>query len=425
MTQSSRKGVRLPWLNDQEETVMELPRTGNGAEADQADTPMSTDKGAAAEAASTTSATDPAAAPAAGASAPAAPEAAPAAAATAPQSAADASEPFMDDLVQAMRQITEQARDEAMAQLRTSASNRSAELRTATDVRATELRALADTDVEQIGDWEKGEMERIGAEAAAKVDARKMKLDSQLKANTASGEGAMSAVQSRIEAFEREMAAFFAQLNDMHDPVAFASAVKRMPRPPTLADTPAASSDHTAPAPAGTPTATATPTAVEAAAAPVEAAPSAGGAAVPAADPTTTTGDADATPTTTTAEADASPASAEPTAASADAWPAEPAVATEAPTVETPAEPEGEEATTQVLVTGLTSFGAITSFKQSLEKATGIRRVSMGLGTSGEFIFTAAHAVGFDVAEAIRSFESTAQFVATDDQLRVTVGAKD
>jgi hypothetical protein len=301
-----------------------------------------------------------------------------------------------------------------MAQLRTSASNRSAELRTATDVRATELRAMADTDVEQIGEWEKGEMERIGAEAAAKVDARKMKLDSQLKANTASGEGAMSAVQSRIEAFEREMAAFFAQLNDLHDPVAFASAVKRMPRPPTLADTPAASSDHTAPAPAGTPTATATPTEVEAATAPVEAAPAAGEAAAPAADPTTTT-----------AESDATPASAEPTPASAEAWPGEPAVPTEAPTVETPAEPEGEEGTTQVLVTGLTSFGAITSFKQSLEKATGIRRVSMGLGTSGEFIFTAAHAVGFDVAEAIRSFESTAQFVATDDQLRVTVGAKD
>ena len=415
MTESSRKGVRLPWLNDQEETVMELPRTGNGAEADQADTPMSTEKGAAAEAAPTAPATA-AATPAA------APEAAPAAtAAPAAPAAADASEPFMDDLVQAMRQITEQARDEAMAQLRTSASNRSAELRTSTEVRATELRALADTDVEQIGDWEKGEMERIGAEAAAKVDARKMKLDSQLKANTASGEGAMSAVQSRIEAFEREMAAFFAQLNDLHDPVAFASAVKRMPRPPTLADTPTASSDHTAPAPAGTPTATATPTAVEATATPVESAPSAGDAAAPAAE--ATTAEADAAPTT--AEADATPASADPTPASAEAWPREPAVATDAPTAETPAEPEGDEATTQVLVTGLTSFGAITSFKQSLEKVAGIRRVSMGLGTSGEFIFTAAHAVGFDVEEAIRSFESSAQFVATDDQLRVTVGAKD
>ena len=113
------------------------------------------------------------------------------------------------------------------------------------------------------------------------------------------------------------------------------------------------------------------------------------------------------------------------TEATAEAWPGEPAVATEAAAVETPAEPEGEEATTQVLVTGLTSFGAITSFKQSLERVAGIRRVSMGLGTSGEFIFTAAHSVGFDVQEAIRSFESSAQFVATDDQLRVTVGAKD
>jgi DNA-binding transcriptional regulator YiaG len=401
MTESSRKGVRLPWLNDQEETVMELPRTGNGAEADQADTAMTPRKGAAAPGAPSASQ----AAAAAESAEPAVP-AVPAEPAAAPQAAAEASEPFLDDLVQAMRQITEQARDEAMAQLRASASNRAAELRTATEVRATELRELADTDVEQIGEWEKGETERIGAEAAAKVAARKTKLDSQIKANTASGEGAMSAVQARIEAFEREMSAFFAQLNDLHDPVAFASAVKRMPRPPSLADTPAAPSDHTAPAPTGTPTAAATPTAVEPAT-PVEAASTAGEATAPAADPTATTAEAEATP------------------ASAEAWPGEPAVATEAAPVETPAEPEGEEATTQVLVTGLTSFGAITSFKQSLERVAGIRRVSMGLGTSGEFIFTAAHGVGFDVAEAIRSFESSAQFVATDDQLRVTVGAKD
>jgi hypothetical protein len=83
-----------------------------------------------------------------------------------------------------------------------------------------------------------------------------------------------------------------------------------------------------------------------------------------------------------------------------------------------------EEATTQVLVTGLTSFGAITSFKQSLERQAGILRVSLGLGTSGEFIFTATHRAGFDVSSAIRSFEETAQFVAANGQLRVTVSPK-
>ena len=66
-----------------------------------------------------------------------------------------------------------------------------------------------------------------------------------------------------------------------------------------------------------------------------------------------------------------------------------------------PANPEpavaGADATTQVVVTGLTSFGAITSFKQSLESVNGISKVALGLGTSGEFIFTAVHREGFDL----------------------------
>jgi hypothetical protein len=122
------------------------------------------------------------------------------------------------------------------------------------------------------------------------------------------------------------------------------------------------------------------------------------------------------------------PESAEPSvqveeAAVATATREEPAVEGEAP-VQAPAEGAGDEATTQVLVSGLTSFGAITSFKQSLERAEGIHKVSLGLGTSGEFIFTAMHSPGFDLAAAIRSFEESAQFVQGNGQLRVTVGVK-
>jgi hypothetical protein len=109
--------------------------------------------------------------------------------------------------------------------------------------------------------------------------------------------------------------------------------------------------------------------------------------------------------------------------ASAEEPAAEPAAATVAPAA-APADERGEEATTQVLVTGLTSFGAITSFKQSLEHVAGIHRVSLGLGTSGEFIFTTLHRAGFDLAAAIRTFEESAQFAASDGHLRVTVGSK-
>ena len=100
------------------------------------------------------------------------------------------------------------------------------------------------------------------------------------------------------------------------------------------------------------------------------------------------------------------------------------AAVAEAPEVPAHTHESTAEATTQVLVTGLTSFGAITSFKQSLERVDGVSRVSLGLGTSGEFIFTAVHRDPFDLEAAIRSFEESAQFVASNGQLRVTVGSK-
>ena len=70
-------------------------------------------------------------------------------------------------------------------------------------------------------------------------------------------------------------------------------------------------------------------------------------------------------------------------AAAADVVPAEPV----AP------EPVADQATS-IQVHGLGSFGAITSFKQSLEKVDGIRSVTLGLGPSGEFVYTATHAPG-------------------------------
>lgn len=353
MTENPRhKGIRLPWLGDDHEPGADTQFEDGAAAAEQSDA----------------------------AATPTQADAAPSAMGA---SVGEASGPFLQDLVDAMRQITEQARDEAMAQLHASVAERSADLRAATELRAAQLRDMADADVVRIGEWEQGETQRIRDEAAAKVSARKTKLDAQLTANTASGEGAMSAVQARIDAFERELTSFFAQLNVLHDPVAFASAVKRMPQPPSLADTP--------PSLADTPAAPAAPT-------PPPPTPGPGPTFQPAG-PTT-----DSTPP----------------------WPSEPDVATpDSPPVEVPAQVDGEEVSTQVLVTGLTSFGAITSFKQSLERVAGVQRVSMGLGTSGEFIFTAVHAVGFDLEAAIRTFEGTAQFVVTNDQLRVTVGSKD
>ncbi|HEY8922458.1 MAG TPA: hypothetical protein VIN32_07510 [Candidatus Limnocylindria bacterium] len=325
--------------------------------------------------------------------------------------------PFLQSLVDAMRKIAEQTRDDAMAQLRAGVAERSAGVRSETEQRAAELHELANADLKSIEDWERGETQRIRDEAAVKVSARNATLEAQLAANTAAGEGATTAVEARVDAFEAEMSSFFAQLNDIHDPAALASRLKRIPQAPSLNDVAVAAAGDTAPSPSpaaaepnsakapdvmGVPKQAPAWTAARGNAAPQ---PASDAIEVPEAKPASETASAEATDGATTdgATADAAEvASVEPEAV----------------------EPPVAESTTQVVVTGLTSFGAITSFKQSLEGVNGINRVSLGLGTSGEFIFTAAHREGFDLSAAIQSFEDSAQFVTSNGQLRVTVGAK-
>ena len=338
-------------------------------------------------------------------------------------SAREPAVPFLQSLVDAMRKIAEQTRDDALGKLRAAVAERAAAIRADTEQRAAELHELANTDLAGVAEWERAEIQRVRDEAATKVSARNATLDAQLAANTAAGEGAMTAVEARVESFEAEMTSFFAQLNEIHDPAALASALKRIPQAPSLAEAVTAPAGDTAPSPAAA--AAAGPTAA--------AAPDVSGEAESPAEAATESLDAPAPPPVMhgqgALEAAASPtpsavATAEPIVEPA----AEPSVAEAAPVDEPAAaaavqEPV-EEATTQVLVTGLTSFGAITSFKQSLEHVDGIIRVALGLGTSGEFIFTAVHHAGFDLSAAIRSFEETAQFVASNGQLRVTVGSK-
>jgi PPE-repeat protein len=99
-------------------------------------------------------------------------------------------------------------------------------------------------------------------------------------------------------------------------------------------------------------------------------------------------------------------------ASAADVVPAEPV----AP------EPVADQATS-IQVHGLGSFGAITSFKQSLEKVDGIRSVTLGLGPSGEFVYTATHAPAFDLGRAIRAIEGEGVEIERDNgTLRVKVG---
>lgn len=361
-----RKGIRLPWLGDEDEAASDAAvQPQNGQQ------PV-----ALAEAE----------------------EAAPASAAPVTEAPpSEAAGPLMQSMVEAMRHIAEQARDDAMAQLAAAVEQRTAEMQSNTELRAAELRDRAEADVARIGEWEQGEVQRIREEATTKVSDRQRQLDGQLQANIAAGEGAMSAVASRIEVFERQMAGFFAKLSEIHDPEAFASAVKQMPSPPVLPE--AAARPRPTPVTAAARSAPSWPAEPEMPAAAAE-------------QPEPAMADV----------AEAVPPEPEPVEAEAAEATVAP-VASEAAPVEAKAEEAGGEMSTQILVTGLGSFGAITSFKQSLERAEGIRRVTLGLGTSGEFVFTATHAPSFDPTAAIRSFENAAQFSTEEGQLKVSVGA--
>src|SRR4029079_13128142 len=80
-------------------------------------------------------------------------------------------------------------------------------------------------------------------------------------------EGAMTAIEARVDAFEVELTGFFTQLSDIQDPAALASALKRIPQAPSLTEPAAAPAGDTAPSPAAAtvaePEAAATPEVVE------------------------------------------------------------------------------------------------------------------------------------------------------------------
>ena len=238
-----------------------------------------------------------------------------------------------------------------------------------------------------IADWEQAELGRVREEAMTKTALRRQRLDEELASSNAETEAAQAAADKVIESFERSMDEFFARLTDAPDPVAFASAAMRMPQSPAMAPISEAAATTLRPAePVPWP-------------------------------------DESASAAKSEPETDAEPVVAEP-APDAEAEPVVAETVAEAAAAESAPRPAvAGEASTQVVVTGLTSFGAITSFKQSLERVDGVRRVSLGLGAAGEFIFTAAHPEGFDVSSAIRTFEDSALFQVVEDRLSVTVGA--
>jgi hypothetical protein len=380
MTANQRRpGFRLPWSAEDEESST-VAASGEPASSEPPTTTAAAQESPASEDTTRPSESPASPAPAAPGKPSTTKEASPEPpAATAQATDAEASPDFMRDLVSAMRRVADEARQAGLTDIHSSTDEQVKRLEADAERRRTELRARADADVAGIGEWAKAEAERIRKEADQRVVARREQLEQQLSGETSRAEAETKALRDRIGEYERELEAYHAQLAEISDPAAFAAAAKRMPRPPS-AKPPSA--------------ATATPS--------TGAAPAAAGVA---------------TATTATAPATDQPAATNGVApAAAEVHPAEEEVLAtrlaeldadlkDTPTEAPAAEPTGEPTTTEIVVSGLGSFGAITGFRQSLSGVDGIESVALSLGQTGEFVFRATHTPGFDLKAAITALE--------------------
>lgn len=359
---------------------------------------------------------------------------------------------FLRSLVDAMRRVVESTRDRTLAEMREAVETEAGQLDMSRAAREGALRQHAEAEITGVGSWERAEIERIRADALRKVQARGGQLDQELAELAAANTAEHAALAARADAYEREISDFIDGLEGIHDPAAFAAAARRMPSPwSTEAPQPVAPPPPVVPVPPAPP---AEPRPVEPVPAPaqpvmaatpevarVEPAPA------PAAEPVVETAKAEpmaAEPARAEPVQPVEPVMAEPTrpvepvmaepippvAAATNGAPAGNGIASATDTATSdivPAEPVAPEPVpdqaTAIQVHGLGSFGAITSFKQSLEKVDGIKSVTLGLGTSGEFIYTATHAPTFDLSRAIRAIEGESVEIERDNgTLKVKVG---
>lgn len=292
--------------------------------------------------------------------------------------------PFLRNLVEAMRHVAEEARSKSVAELRTTVDERIRELRSASEERAGAMRKLAEEEIAAITAWQEAEMERIRSEARRRSEDRRAQLERELDQDDRSTEQEIEATRARASDYEAQLDAFLERLADIHDPAAFVAEAERLPAPPLTSPDP----DQ----------------------------PNTMGARLAALGV-----DTGVTPATRDAAPAATPA-APPAAGDGSAAPREPAeAAAGGPRVEQTDAPA--ETVTSVMVKGLGSFGAITSFKQSLERAPGIRSVALSLGPTGDFVYRVIHAPGSDLVTSLTALEegSTVERHA-DGSLRLTVG---
>jgi hypothetical protein len=319
-----------------------------------------------------------------------------------------------------------------MARLGADAKTVVEEIHAASAVEAAELRRHADDDVAAVREWSKAEIARIREETEARIALRKTALDGEMDQHGLVVESRVQQVGATVAAFEQEMAAFFERLSTEQDPTRIAAMAERMPEPPDLAgvaaaivepmtasfaptetligDAPAVENDgsemtdseasaaagDTAEISDGSEAETVETETVEAETVEAEAVEAAE-TETEASAPDFAAAEAEAAAFTGDVEDDASEAS-EPTPAPAHDH--ESAAAALAATADD-SPPQGERATTRVMVTGLVSVASIATFKRSLGRVPGVSTIGVASGPDGEFVFTVSHDSGIRLGDAI------------------------
>jgi hypothetical protein len=297
-----------------------------------------------------------------------------------PAAEVEPSDQFLSSLTAAMRRVADDARETSLADARAAIAAKIAGMRAAAAGPADELRARAEQDVAGIGDWSRAEIVRIEAETQRKVEQRRAQLAEQLDEHDRRSSAEIAALEAQVEQYEGELALFFAQLGEITDPDTFITAARRMPR---LPQGDGAADD------AGEEPASESESAEEHAERLRSLGIDRNG--------NTDVAEGELGPTNGTQPGE-TPAADEPAPAMATADAA--AAVAPAETVAADTSPLGDatlDTTSTVAAVGLGSFGAVTTFKSSLEKADGVTAVRLSLGSGGEFVYTVTHRPDLDV----------------------------
>ena len=155
---------------------------------------------------------------------------------TAPKLAVAPKKPskLIADLAAAMRTTAESAREQSVSQLEADATKVVEQIRAGATEGAAALHQRADDDIASIREWSKAEIARVREETDHRISDRKAALESEVAGHAAAIDRRVEAVERTVAEYQAEMADFFDRLLQEQDPGHLATIAETMPEPPTL-----------------------------------------------------------------------------------------------------------------------------------------------------------------------------------------------